>query len=82
MILIVAVNENHFNHFCREVNLPRDKSIVRYVYHSDLLRGCAGRKDLSILLLPQWYLNKTSEEVNKIESLVNEHWSRLRGGAG
>ena len=67
MIAIIAVNENHFRHFCREVGLPIDKTVVQYCFCPESLAGLIGSKEVYILTLPEWYKGKTSEQVDKFE---------------
>jgi hypothetical protein len=71
MIYIIAHNEVHFSHFCREVNLPKEQAI--YVYKPEILRGIIGVKDVHILMLPEWYRNKSVQEQDMLELMVREH---------
>ncbi len=77
MILVIAVNKNHFIHWCREVGLnPNDRSSVRYIYETALLDGLIGRKDVEILTLPEWYREKKRQEIDYFNMLINEHKKR------
>jgi hypothetical protein len=77
MILVIAVNQNHYTHWCREVGLnPSDRSSVRYISEPDQLRGLIGRKDIEILTLPSWYVSKSAKTVDAFDLLITEHGNR------
>lgn len=74
MILVIAANQNHFIHWCREVGLnPNDRSSVKYISGPDQLRGIIGMKGYEILTLPEWYRDKKPSVIDEFDILVKEH---------
>lgn len=83
MILVIAVSETHFKHWCREVGLNyQDKKSVRYIFSPDQLRGIIGRSDIEILTLPEWYLRRSFDVQEEFDLLINEHKKRKGGQHG
>jgi hypothetical protein len=76
MILVIAVNENHFKHWCREVGLNDHPTSVKYVFSPEQLRGLIGRPDIEILSLPEWYSTKPPSVITEFNLLIKEHWKR------
>jgi len=77
MILVMAVNKIHFEHWCREVGLnPNNNNSVRYVFSPNQLRGIIGRVDIEIITLPGWYQQKDESVFSELDALVKEHYKR------
>lgn len=84
MILVIACNPNHFEHWCREIGLnPRDRTSVIYIAEPVQLRGLLGRTDIEIVTLPEWWKYLKPEHEREFTILIEEHKRRrveLEGG--
>lgn len=79
MIIAIAVNAHHYEHWCREHGLDtRDYNSVRYASVPDSLRGLIGRSDIEIVTLPEWYRGKSNESISEFDLLIKEHYKRRR----
>lgn len=79
--MVVASNYRHYEHWCRSVQLnPNDHKSVNYLSSPYKLYGLLGSRDMEIVMLPEWYYGRKSDDVDKIDMLVKEHWKRRKVG--
>lgn len=76
MLLIIAINEHHYVHWCHSHEIPINKRAVKYISKPEQLYGYIGHQDMDIITLPEWYLHKSGEDINKFDILIKEHWKR------